>query len=210
MDLARPARASGSSPLTRGKHYVASGGRVTQRLIPTHAGKTSTSSTRHPSPKAHPHSRGENQGLTRDVAGTEGSSPLTRGKHAPGPVPCHTHGLIPTHAGKTPCNPGTPGGARAHPHSRGENTLQSRYAWRRAGSSPLTRGKPAGGAVIPGGARAHPHSRGENRLEELSYLPGPGSSPLTRGKHDAGQGRQRDHGLIPTHAGKTAPNFRPA
>ena len=132
---------AGSSPLTRGK--------------PAHDAHP------HGGGRAHPHSRGENQGLTRDVAGTEGSSPLTRGKHAPGPVPCHTHGLIPTHAGKTPCNPGTPGGARAHPHSRGENTLQSRYAWRRAGSSPLTRGKPAGGAVIPAGAGLIPTHAGK-------------------------------------------------
>ena len=71
---------AGSSPLTRGKPMR--GGRANRNrgLIPAHAGKT----RRWPCPRragaAHPRSRGENQGLTRDVAGTDGSSPLTRGK----------------------------------------------------------------------------------------------------------------------------------
>ena len=200
------------------------------RLIPTHAGKTGWTWRGPPGPQAHPHSRGENIDIIDETPLPEGSSPLTRGKLTNHEKRIITKRLIPTHAGKTRASRATWPGPRAHPHSRGENTRRVPFHVIPTGSSPLTRGKhlaiqvrlAARGLIpthagktpcnpgTPGGARAHPHSRGENRLEELSYLPGPGSSPLTRGKHDAGQGRQRDHGLIPTHAGKTAPNFRPA
>ena len=91
----------GSSPLTRGKH-----GRETlafhpARLIPAHAGKTSSRLTLPSETRAHPRSRGENVARGDKVAGAFGSSPLTRGK-----LVCPRHvrpsaGLIPAHAGKT-------------------------------------------------------------------------------------------------------------
>ena len=113
----------------------------------------------------------------------------------------------------------------AHPRSRGENLRRHSDPVRRAGSSPLTRGKPedrrerrilrrlipahAGktrnGASPASHAWAHPRSRGENVLRCAHDYHPPGSSPLTRGKPaDAGQGRA-DPGLIPAHAGKTSP-----
>ena len=152
-----------------------------------------------------------------------GSSPLTRGKH------CEIGGrdasarLIPTHAGKTVIRRRIRRRVRAHPHSRGENSKLQAALNREAGSSPLTRGKPAdriarmedtrlipthaGKTAVTAGRTsvptAHPHSRGENM-----YLPWPvtvpaGSSPLTRGKHRSVGGDAGRWGLIPTHAGKT-------
>ena len=93
----------------------------------------------------------------------------------------------------------------------------------RAGSSPLTRGKPPpwlqspqGGRLIPAHAgktgrgagaspppRAHPRSRGENfTVPDLRgrFL---GSSPLTRGKPSGNLPGSARCGLIPAHAGKT-------
>ena len=91
------------------------------------------------------------------------------------------------------------------------------------GSSPLTRGKPAGrvtssctlglipthaGKTTPRRAtritrRAHPHSRGENRHHASHAITRTGSSPLTRGKlYTCSHPRQCTR-LIPTHAGKT-------
>ena len=112
---------------------------------------------------------------------------------------------------------------RAHPRSRGENTFPAVDAITRAGSSPLTRGKPdraAGpGQVVglipahagktasrsprpyPGGA--HPRSRGENLLLVLPSGSVQGSSPLTRGKPRPSRPPPRPCGLIPAHAGKT-------
>ena len=112
---------------------------------------------------------------------------------------------------------------RAHPRSRGENarSLASRAC--RAGSSPLTRGKPRSGGhpdgdggLIPAHAgktrrmapttlqgAAHPRSRGENVGDVGQHFNQSGSSPLTRGKLDTGPGTVFQHRLIPAHAGKT-------
>ena len=92
----------------------------------------------------------------------------------------------------------------------------------RAGSSPLTRGKPrlvsqtvGGTGLIPAHAgkttftddadlsrAAHPRSRGENPRPTLSCRRG-GSSPLTRGKPLLDPVDQPGGRLIPAHAGKT-------
>ena len=93
----------------------------------------------------------------------------------------------------------------------------------RAGSSPLTRGKPRGvreglghGGLIPahagktagervlGGVHwAHPRSRGENPRASLRMVSFMGSSPLTRGKLSRAIKVETLEGLIPAHAGKT-------
>ena len=152
-----------------------------------------------------------------------GSSPLTRGKLSSARRGNREDGLIPAHAGKTPA-PSMPSlQSWAHPRSRGENPPWWASPPRRAGSSPLTRGKPArlsrhasaqrlipahaGKTVLssfPAGHRwAHPRSRGENFLEEVQDRARVGSSPLTRGKHPHIDRRSREGGLIPAHAGKT-------
>ena len=192
-------------------------------LIPAHAGKT-PSGPPPSSARAHPRSRGENEAGDEKGSTFEGSSPLTRGKPVLGTGTALAHGLIPAHAGKT--NPLGPRHSlrRAHPRSRGENTLIRADDKKFEGSSPLTRGKPAGQALavsalglIPAHAGktgtgiggigrpwAHPRSRGENvgRVRRTGQLRG--SSPLTRGKpggHGAPDFRRR---LIPAHAGKTS------
>ena len=154
----------------------------------------------------------------------DGSSPLTRGKHVPALADSGAGGLIPAHAGKTSPASRAWCGQGAHPRSRGENDVPPVPEVPHAGSSPLTRGKPAfcdplapPGGLIPAHAgktrfglapwphgRAHPRSRGENPRRPGFGLVGEGSSPLTRGKHRAGTRDWSTNGLIPAHAGKTA------
>ena len=74
------ATASGSSPLTRGKHPHGQLRRDHPRLIPAHAGKTGFRAARDARPPAHPRSRGENRARRFVGADLGGSSPLTRGK----------------------------------------------------------------------------------------------------------------------------------
>ena len=176
-------------------------------------------------------------------AGLVGSSPLTRGKLERRSRPHAPPGLIPAHAGKTQTIPRASRGHRAHPRSRGENPEggpvkmtggahpRSRgengedvtMVIRKAGSSPLTRGKPPplgavplGTGLIPAhagktrrrsplapGRAAHPRSRGENLKQVALDVNKAGSSPLTRGKHDGQGAVVADGGLIPAHAGKT-------
>ena len=71
----------GSSPLTRGKPHGRPGRSFRRRLIPAHAGKTTS--------------------VAAVAVTLPGSSPLTRGKPAGQAVGGHRRGLIPAHAGKT-------------------------------------------------------------------------------------------------------------
>ena len=158
-----------------------------------------------------------------------GSSPLTRGKPPPPASPAAPPGLIPTHAEKTASLASSASSARAHPRSRGENTLLFSLPTQATGSSPLTRGKRSGQrsqgrdrGIIPAHAGktwrlqpgrrvrwAHPHSRGENTARAIALSVPCGSSPLTRGKPDeAGDGGVVT-GIIPAHAGKTLTRTTP-
>ena len=131
----------GSSPLTRGKR-----GRHRVRgpdagLIPAHAGKTTRPPGTCVDRRAHPRSRGENNINFSHENPPNGSSPLTRGKHALGGEAVLQRRLIPAHAGKTLS--GDPGDCPtvAHPRSRGENSSTCTPRPASPGSSPLTRGK---------------------------------------------------------------------
>ena len=72
-----------------------------------------------------------------------GSSPLTRGKRVLETRLIHFARLIPAHAGKTTVRGRRRRSRPAHPRSRGENTRRINVDDLCAGSSPLTRGKPA-------------------------------------------------------------------
>ena len=179
---------------------------------------------RYPFIRAHPHSRGENTDAAADVPPVLGSSPLTRGKPQSFARSSGLRRLIPTHAGKTPDRWAPALWARAHPHSRGENSSNPARLTCSPGSSPLTRGKrrPSSSSscvlgLIPTHAGktgrfvryglpagAHPHSRGENLPLSCEPPMLVGSSPLTRGKRRGPRFRRVQRRLIPTHAGKTA------
>ena len=192
----------GSSPLTRGKRSAFPTCSYSLRLIPAHAGKTSTTCGTRASRSAHPRSRGENYERKTGQPITSGSSPLTRGKQHPRQPRRHLKRLIPAHAGKT--RSGASGGCqqRAHPRSRGENRSRPAKCLTSRGSSPLTRGKylhltvrKIWAGLIPAHAGkmrhasdlydtlgAHPRSRGENAMRRCQSTFARGSSPLTRGK----------------------------
>ena len=113
--------ASGSSPLTRGKHRSVSKTLLHRRLIPAHAGKTSPARRASSAMRAHPRSRGENRRRHCLSCGLSGSSPLTRGKRFLYQTYHRKERLIPAHAGKTYTVPSGRAAASAHPRSRGEN-----------------------------------------------------------------------------------------
>ena len=136
-----PVKERGSSPLTRGKPRPVACCCPQRRLIPAHAGKTSSDSSSARSAKAHPRSRGENASFMRPAVIAGGSSPLTRGKHRAGARVREHPGLIPAHAGKTTSPGTTPPPPQAHPRSRGENDEAVGRGPGVLGSSPLTRGK---------------------------------------------------------------------
>ena len=151
----------GSSPLTRGKLFEGDLSVADHRLIPAHAGKTSTRSASSSDPPAHPRSRGENSRVRHDETVEDGSSPLTRGKRAWGRRLSQGRRLIPAHAGKTTHDAVRASRVRAHPRSRGENARGNGGRLAPRGSSPLTRGKPGGDAGDPVGERLIPAHAGK-------------------------------------------------
>ena len=215
--------AAGSSPLTQGKPMPFIGNSHPKGIIPAHAGKTRRKPVQHDRHRDHPRSRGENTSVKPKSKIAWGSSPLTRGKHAPVWSAHAGHGLIPARAWKTGPTPTRAKPSKAHPRSRGENFQSWVVSLPAPGSSPLTRGKRGGcnqaavfvglipthaGKTLRGRSpyqcpAAHPRSRGENPTLLITTPHVQGSSPLTRGKHRGGGLDLRDDGLIPTHAGKT-------
>ena len=93
---------AGSSPLTRGKRSDVRRRIDHTRLIPAHAGKTSSLAGAPLAQAAHPRSRGENKEHHGELIAEQGSSPLTRGKRALDHFRERVQRLIPAHAGKTP------------------------------------------------------------------------------------------------------------
>ena len=142
----------GSSPLTRGKRGCRGHLDYRDGIIPAHAGKTSGSRCSTAASRAHPHSRGENTSPAGATGLSQGSSPLTRGKHGLRASVRENAGLIPAHAGKTRLSAWHPSRPWAHPRSRGENLPLVFLCTLWWGSSPLTRGKrrhnPATTAVV--------------------------------------------------------------
>ena len=154
-----------------------------------------------------------------------GSSPLTRGAPVSLTVLEGPAGLIPAHAGSTSKWCGTARKLWAHPRSRGEHSDRCGAPRAARGSSPLTRGARA--AYAPGASRAglipahagstsiashmassvwaHPRSRGEHASGTSKNAMNFGSSPLTRGARKVQHLRNHGSGLIPAHAGSTAP-----
>ena len=135
--------ALGSSPLARGKRYRADTIPLDKGLIPARAGKTQVDNLAPAPYGAHPRSRGENGALGSGSETVSGSSPLARGKHVGCAFQARPARLIPARAGETFCSSWRLWLLRAHPRSRGENSLDSIASRRSVGSSPLARGKPA-------------------------------------------------------------------
>ena len=96
-----PHNAAGSSPLTRGKQPTVILSVLWRGLIPAHAGKTGHALAAGRAHRAHPRSRGENEGKGHCLVRPRGSSPLTRGKPSRAIRARARDGLIPAHAGKT-------------------------------------------------------------------------------------------------------------
>ena len=220
----------GSSPLARGKRVFRDLDKHRVGLIPARAGKTPSLRGGCARTRAHPRSRGENIGASVTANGSDGSSPLARGKQGVRLNHVHPSRLIPARAGKTPAGDRRRQRRAAHPRSRGENVTDPRSFRLGPGSSPLARGKPfrparcgsqsgliparAGktGALLLARTRrsAHPRSRGENQVRALRLAGLSGSSPLARGKRLGGRPLLLLLGLIPARAGKTPMDIPPS
>ena len=213
----------GSSPLARGKPPDEPPGGEGRRIIPACAGETSPSGRLEAPRRDHPRLRGGNAQMLGATGGVHGSSPLARGKPAPGGAQVVELRIIPACAGETPARSPRPPATTDHPRLRGGNTMHATEPDGRSGSSPLARGKlisepssfedhriiPACAGETRMVARGrsfvtdHPRLRGGNPAETAVRSPARGSSPLARGKRHVRRNVPPARGIIPACAGET-------
>ena len=193
------------------------------RIIPAHAGQTSSWELFMSGNKDHPRACGANIISVALCFIRLGSSPRMRGK----PIGAFRFfgcvRIIPAHAGQTAS--GFPHGERMpdHPRACGANGFIICDASLLFGSSPRMRGKPKADAgdvetrrIIPAHAGQtpyrhsfpcrntdHPRACGANSDVGWSLMPGSGSSPRMRGKPTHRYPCIRERRIIPAHAGQT-------
>ena len=193
------------------------------RITPACAGKRGPGRPSPPSCRDHPRLRGEKLKSVWRCFGTQGSSPLARGKE-------HTRTGWPDSRRITPACAGKRSPRKAkrilwwdHPRLRGEKGVFEDEGDCDRGSPPLARGKepvtetpieewgitPACAGkrnprVIPDPwRRDHPRLRGEKEVLLSERYERPGSPPLARGKAIDQQKVLKPKGITPACAGKS-------
>ena len=213
----------GSSPRMRGKRRAVQGLPGGGRIIPAHAGQTSSSPSICQQRPDHPRACGANQaaGLNAGILG--GSSPRMRGKLSPTTSRYNFPRIIPAHAGQTAPYVHRTFCRADHPRACGANGGANCRRWHAIGSSPRMRGKPrlctaaisalriipahagqtCGGRRGPACSADHPRACGANIGVDVSDAFGCGSSPRMRGKLPCARSGRRLRRIIPAHAGQT-------
>ena len=133
-------RHTGSSPLARGLHHLASLIHGAPGIIPARAGFTHPRGDPPRRGPDHPRSRGVYLLVVGPLPGDPGSSPLARGLLHLLVCEGQVGGIIPARAGFTGPHRHHPRPVEDHPRSRGVYPGTSSPRWSCAGSSPLARG----------------------------------------------------------------------
>ena len=156
-------RPVGSSPRMRGKRPVHHRVHADLRIIPAHAGQTSSSPSICQQRPDHPRACGANQaaGLNAGILG--GSSPRMRGKPARGLSRKGRPRIIPAHAGQTTWRSCAASNPADHPRACGANPLGQINVSGFAGSSPRMRGKRSSSALAASAKRIIPAHAGQTR-----------------------------------------------
>ncbi len=218
----------GSSPRTRGTHFVVVENGAPGRFIPAHAGNTPVTHKCSDKDPVHPRARGEHSSDDALSAVRPGSSPRTRGTRGAARGKCAGVRFIPAHAGNTSSVTSIRRKLTVHPRARGEHAAFITAHVRMVGSSPRTRGTPVAATLVhelcrfipahAGNTTAcwspappspvHPRARGEHSAGEGLRLARVGSSPRTRGTHPREHSARYERRFIPAHAGNTSPPRR--
>ena len=211
----------------RGKLEVKEFKSTATRIIPAHAGQTSTLGMTVVRPSDHPRACGANLFDSSSSTHAVGSSPRMRGKPAVIYPRLGARRIIPAHAGQTEKSHQKQWFAPDHPRACGANAWSPVYGRQDAGSSPRMRGKlhqvqraTHADRIIPAHAGQtssiprlrpmrsdHPRACGANKGAFAQTLSADGSSPRMRGKH-LGADRFNQRGrIIPAHAEQTFPQL---
>ena len=213
----------GSSPRMRGKLEVKEFKSTATRIIPAHAGQTSTLGMTVVRPSDHPRACGANFATLVGSQLQNGSSPRMRGKRCVGRVQHPWPRIIPAHAGQTEKSHQKQWFAPDHPRACGANLPPMPAIPIAAGSSPRMRGKLTlrrrhdhCERIIPAHAGQtdldkfygdvnadHPRACGANPCRPPIRWMNTGSSPRMRGKLGHRHRRYGRARIIPAHAGQT-------
>ena len=207
----------------RGKLEVKEFKSTATRIIPAHAGQTSTLGMTVVRPSDHPRACGANFATLVGSQLQNGSSPRMRGKRRFSRSTRRDGRIIPAHAGQTEKSHQKQWFAPDHPRACGANLPPMPAIPIAAGSSPRMRGKLTlrrrhdhCERIIPAHAGQtdldkfygdvnadHPRACGANSVIAIDAMVVPGSSPRMRGKRDAEKRRVHRERIIPAHAGQT-------
>ena len=214
---------AGSSPRVRGKlryrHYPL----LVARIIPAHAGQTTSGLPGSVTSSDHPRACGANVEMHASLGSHVGSSPRMRGK-----LICRfcrrcRMRIIPAHAGQTTRTTSCPARYPDHPRACGANLGKIGSLFGSFGSSPRMRGKrrprpcprtpvriiPAHAGQTSGsrwgldGNADHPRACGANAPVHVAARDPAGSSPRMRGKPVRSRRLRARRRIIPAHAGQT-------
>ena len=213
FEESKPLPAIGSSPRMRGKPSTRGLQGTRRRIIPAHAGQTTSGLPGSVTSSDHPRACGANYGSNSTFQSFSGSSPRMRGKRSPSCL-----------AASRPDSPD-------HPRACGANSFTPAFNWPSTGSSPRMRGKlicrfcrRCRMRIIPAHAGQttrttscparypdHPRACGANLGKIGSLFGSFGSSPRMRGKRRPRPCPRTPVRIIPAHAGQTPQSMlRPA
>ena len=189
----------------RGKHAVAADLHGHVRIIPAHAGQTTSGLPGSVTSSDHPRACGANVEMHASLGSHAGSSPRMRGKLHQVQRATHADRIIPAHAGQTRARSRRPYPPTDHPRACGANTWALTGSIKEDGSSPRMRGKlfhncsvlcfvriipaHAGQTMVAGRhstpSTDHPRACGANSVRLSKRRHATGSSPRMRGKRTA-------------------------
>ena len=159
-------RGHGSSPRMRGKPTDKFLIDIPVRIIPAHAGQTSTPSSLSNHCSDHPRACGANVSSDGMLARCTGSSPRMRGKRSRRRCPTSSPRIIPAHAGQTSCRNCGTHNHPDHPRACGANTIAFGEFFVGSGSSPRMRGKQTGSPDLADSVRIIPAHAGQTGSNE--------------------------------------------
>ena len=197
------AKALGSPPQVRGKHTNAFTARISTRITPAGAGKTTHGMSVEWGCWDHPRRCGENRSKVQDVICGTGSPPQVRGKLCTAGAQSASPRITPAGAGKTHRHNVAQCIIWDHPRRCGENFVFVLPQRQREGSPPQVRGKRILAETAEEKARDHPRRCGENSRVGKKDSRQLGSPPQVRGKPALNARYAGTVGITPAGAGKT-------
>ena len=159
-------RGHGSSPRMRGKPTDKFLIDIPVRIIPAHAGQTSTPSSLSNHCSDHPRACGANVSSDGMLSRCTGSSPRMRGKLVSRHAVDADVRIIPAHAGQTEQKALPHIFATDHPRACGANTIAFGEFFVGSGSSPRMRGKQTGSPDLADSVRIIPAHAGQTGSNE--------------------------------------------